>query len=423
LAARDAIVIGGGIAGCSAAGFLAAEGLSVTLLERRQVAACQSGLNAGWIRSLGRTRAELPLIQVAMELWREWASSLDLPLTIGGGYSVSGDEAGLARLLKWKQLADPLLPGVSLVECPPGRDLSFLRGAWSGALHRADDGHCEPVAAMRAIAGWARSHGVEILEQVPVTRLLVGNGAVRGVGTAAGDLEAPLVICAAGAWSSRLLRTAGVRLPVQILRSTLLRTQPVAPITTACVTTPAGALRQGRDGSLVIASGVRADVDLTLESFLFLPWFSASRRHASGKVTIHPSFLGRELLGLRTPRTWPVAGPWPDVAKPNYQRSGAALTAFSEILGIPLMAAEGGVWAGYVDLTPDANPVIGPAGSVRGLHIASGFSGHGFGVGPGAGLLAAQLALGHDPVVDPQPFALARMARRSGLRTPEEMLI
>ncbi len=120
MAACDAIVVGGGIAGCSAAGFLAAEGLTVALLERRQVGACQSGLNAGWIRSLGRTRAELPLIQVAMGLWREWASSLALPLTIGGGYSVAADEAGLARLLRWKQLADPLIPGVSLVAGPGG---------------------------------------------------------------------------------------------------------------------------------------------------------------------------------------------------------------------------------------------------------------------------------------------------------------
>ncbi len=276
---------------------------------------------------------------------------------------------------------------------------------------------------MRGIAAWARSQGVEIREQVPVTRILVSDGAVRGVGTAEDDLHAPLVICAAGAWSSRLLRTAGVRLPVQVLRSTLLRTRPVAPITAACVTTPAGALRQSRDGSLVIASGVRADIDVTLESFRFLRWFAAAGGQARGRVTIHPSFLGRELLRLRRPRSWPVAGPWPEVAKPNHERSSTALTAFSEMLGIPLATAEGGAWAGYVDVTPDANPVIGPAGSVRGLHIASGFSGHGFGVGPGAGLLAAQLALGHDPVVDPQPFALARMTRPSALRTPEEMLI
>jgi glycine/D-amino acid oxidase-like deaminating enzyme len=68
-------------------------------------------------------------------------------------------------------------------------------------------------------------------------------------------------------------------------------------------------------------------------------------------------------------------------------------------------------WGGLIDATPDAVPVIGPVAALPGLILASGFSGHGFGLGPGAGRLAAELAIGAPPVVDPAPFRLERFAR------------
>jgi len=65
-------------------------------------------------------------------------------------------------------------------------------------------------------------------------------------------------------------------------------------------------------------------------------------------------------------------------------------------------------WAGMIDVTPDAVPVISAVDAVPGFHIATGFSGHGFGIGPGAGKLAADLVTGARPVVDPTPFRFSR---------------
>jgi glycine/D-amino acid oxidase-like deaminating enzyme len=65
-------------------------------------------------------------------------------------------------------------------------------------------------------------------------------------------------------------------------------------------------------------------------------------------------------------------------------------------------------WAGRIDVTPDIVPVISPVDTVPGLLVATGFSGHGFGIGPGAGRLVADLVTGRDPVVDPTPFRLRR---------------
>ena len=65
-------------------------------------------------------------------------------------------------------------------------------------------------------------------------------------------------------------------------------------------------------------------------------------------------------------------------------------------------------WAGMIDVTLDAVPVISPVESVPGFFVATGFSGHGFGIGPGAGRLAADLVSGDSPIVDPTPFRLQR---------------
>jgi len=73
-------------------------------------------------------------------------------------------------------------------------------------------------------------------------------------------------------------------------------------------------------------------------------------------------------------------------------------------------------WGGMVDSTPDAIPVIAPVKAQPGLFIASGFSGHGFGIGPGAGRLAADLVAGDRPVVDPAPFRYSRMIDGTRLR-------
>jgi glycine/D-amino acid oxidase-like deaminating enzyme len=67
-------------------------------------------------------------------------------------------------------------------------------------------------------------------------------------------------------------------------------------------------------------------------------------------------------------------------------------------------------WAGFIDATPDAVPVISPVEALPGFFIATGFSGHGFGIGPAAGRLVADLVTGATPIVDPAPFRLSRFA-------------
>ena len=79
------------------------------------------------------------------------------------------------------------------------------------------------------------------------------------------------------------------------------------------------------------------------------------------------------------------------------------------------------VWSGWIDSTPDAVPVISAVERMPGLFLSTGYSGHGFGIGPGAGQLAADLILGGTPAVDPAPFRLSRLVDGSPIRKPGMM--
>jgi glycine/D-amino acid oxidase-like deaminating enzyme len=94
--------------------------------------------------------------------------------------------------------------------------------------------------------------------------------------------------------------------------------------------------------------------------------------------------------------------------KPHHAILDQALKAlqkdFPAFQGIPIIER----WAGMIDVTPDAVPVMDRVSKIPGLFVASGFSGHGFGLGPGAGQLMAEIITGEKTCVDPSPFRLDR---------------
>ena len=101
-----------------------------------------------------------------------------------------------------------------------------------------------------------------------------------------------------------------------------------------------------------------------------------------------------------------ILDPAPDMgaARLTHER---AIALFPSLQGRAVQA----VWAGYVDTTPDGVPGIGEVASLPGFMLAAGFSGHGFGIGPGAGHLIADLVSGATPIVDPQPLHPRRLAK------------
>ena len=232
--------------------------------------------------------------------------------------------------------------------------------------------------------------------------------------TESGPVRARTVVCAAGAWSARLIRPLGLRLPQRWVRGTVARTTPAPPLTRAGVWGPAVSFRQRRDGTLNIAAGGAADHDVTLDSLrharLFLPNYWKNRKLFRFHVG-RP--LLRDLAGLlpgaaarRRPLTWDRhLEPEPNPAK--VRRSLAELRA--PLPGARRRSRSRG--AGRATSTPrrTRSRSWGRRGP-PGLVLATGFTGHGFAMGPIVGRLVAELVVDGKPSLDLRPFRFSRFA-------------
>jgi glycine/D-amino acid oxidase-like deaminating enzyme len=413
----DVVIIGGGIVGCAAAYYLARRGVRPLLLERAEVAGQQSGRNWGFVRQQGRDPLEVPLMVEANRIWRGLAAELgaDIDWVQGGNLALAVTEERMGLFEQWVDIArhfgldTRLLRGREIETVVPG-----IQGSWRGGMYTASDGHAEPVKATEAFARAAVAHGAQVQPRCAAQALLTRGGEISGVVTERGELRTTRVICAAGGWSAALLRTVGLGLPQRLVRATVARTTPAPPITRAGVWGPAVAFRQRPDGRLNLAAGGATDYDVTLDALrhlrLFLPNYWKNR-------ALFRFHVGRPLwrdLG----RLWPASErrrhpfthdrdvePPPN---PDKVRRGLAefLRLFPTVQGLAIERS----WAGYIDVTPDAVPVLGPVASPRGLIVATGFSGHGFAMGPIAGRLVAELVVDGKPSLDLHGFRFSRFA-------------
>jgi glycine/D-amino acid oxidase-like deaminating enzyme len=424
----DAVVIGGGIVGCAAAYYLARRRVRVVLVERGEVAGEQSGKNWGFVRQQGRDPAEVPLMMEANRIWRGLEAELgaDVEWAQGGNLALAADRERLGLFEAWLAVARQVGLDTQLVmpreigELVPG-----IQGAWVGGMFTASDGHAEPARATEAFQQAAVAHGARVHTRCAALGIQTRGGEVSGVATEQGEVRTTRVVCAAGAWSSRLVRPLGLALPQRWVRATVARTTPAPPVTRAGVWGPAVAFRQRRDGSLNLAAGGAADHDVTLDSLrhlrLFLPNYWRNRQ-------LFRFHVGRPLLrdlggiwpgsaARRRPFTWDRDLETP----PNPTKVRRSLEEFRRLFPSLQDLAVVRSWAGYIDATPDLVPVLGEVSSPRGLILATGFSGHGFAMGPIAGRLAAELVVDGKPSLDLHAFRLARFAE-GGAAKPKNVL-
>jgi glycine/D-amino acid oxidase-like deaminating enzyme len=219
------------------------------------------------------------------------------------------------------------------------------------------------------------------------------------------------------------LRHHGVSLPQASIRSTSFRTAPLPEIVTGGLSTPQFTLRRRIDGGYTIGLSGRGRLELAPQGFRyareFWPMFLARR----DKLAIR---IGRSFFdGPEAMSRWSLDSVSPferiRMLDPAPQQSliDEALVAMGETypeLKGQIRVAQS--WGGAIDWTPDGIPVISPIAKIPGLIVAAGFSGHGFGTGPSAGKLAADLATGATPSIDPKPFRYERLIDGSDLTVP-----
>ena len=279
----DVLIIGGGIAGCATAYYLSKRNAKVILLEKGDIADEQSSRAWGFVRQQRRHPAEIPLMLASNRLWRELSQELnaDLEWVQGGLLALAPDEQEMEEFRKWLDIGKEYGVDAALLTAQEITALvPALEGEWAGGLYSADDGHAEPVKATTAFARAAQEQGARIYTSCPVQNLEITAGQVTGVVTERGTMNAPVVVCAAGAWSAKVARLVGLSLPQQVVRATVAETVPAPPITPIGLWAPDLGFRQRPGGSCYIAAGPVADYDVTLRSLRhwrkFLPKYLES---------------------------------------------------------------------------------------------------------------------------------------------------
>ena len=411
----DVVIIGAGIVGTSAAYFLSKIGLSVVLCEKGEVAGEQSSRNWGFVRQQGRDPAEIPAIIRSVKIWNSLSSEIgeDVGYVQSGSLYLANTEQQLSDYEAWLEHAKQYQIDTKILSKSEALNkIPSANGKWIGALTTLSDGRAEPSKATTAISRAAVRHGANIITNCAVRGLEFSAGKISGVVTEFGPIAANIVLCAAGAWSSLFCGRHGVELPQLVVRSSVFRTGPAPLISDHSIWCKDVALRRRQDGGYTVAHGSATEVPIVPNSFRwmskFLPAFKTEKTRLRFRLD------HRFYKELTIAKNWKTGSITPfekeriNQVRPSHsilkEAEANLKRLFPGLKDIKVLEQ----WAGLIDVTPDAVPVISPVSKLPGFYLATGFSGHGFGIGPAAGELAAGMITGSATNSELKPFALTR---------------
>ena len=362
----DVVVIGAGIAGTFTALRLAQKGRSVRLLEQGALFREASGRNGGGVRQQFRDPAEIPLAREAVKIWAGLGEELgqDLEYRRQGSLRLirSREDLDLSRKRvareKTMGLKVDLLGPEAVRERVPGLapELNLL-----GATHCASDGTANPLLMGQALTPALKAAGVDLRLNQPVQRLVARGGRVVAAQTNGSEYRAAAFVNAAGPWSRKLCHTVGLSYPVSIRKSQLLVTEPVPPVIPGFISFDNGYIRQAVDGNLHL--GVRGEPLAQIEKNL--------------------TFQALVDAGRNFPQVFPF------IRRLHIIRGFTGITAWP----------------------PDGIPIIDEGPGLEGFYLATGFSGHGFCLGPIVGQLLAEWIVDGRSSLDLSAFAWIRFGR------------
>jgi glycine/D-amino acid oxidase-like deaminating enzyme len=418
-AACDVVIIGGGVIGVMTAWFLAEKGLRVTLCEKGRIAGEQSSRNWGWVRQQGRDPAELPIMIEAMRIWKSLAQEFGdaLGFRQEGALYLAKTEAEMAGFSAWLPYAQA--HGLDTALLTRAQVASRLMGAadlWCGGLITPSDGRAEPWVAVPLLATGAVRRGAVIVENCAVRMLDIAGGRITGVITEAGRIACDQVVLAGGAWSRLFAQAHGVTFPQLSVLASVAATEAMPDVFAGNAADNDFAFRRRADGGYTIAPGAEHDFYIGPNAFgsviSYLPTLRRDYKSTHLRAAAPTGFPD----AWGTKRHWAAdeVSPFEKMRllnpAPNMTTLGRVQASFAAAfpaLGRPKLRA---VWAGMIDAMPDIVPVIGRTDAIPGLVIATGMSGHGFGIGPGFGRVIADIVAGGYPGHDLSRFRLSRFS-------------
>ena len=338
----------------------------MVVLERDQVGAGSTSKAAGGIRVQFATRVEIELSLRGLAFFKRFEDEMGVPCDFHqeGYLFVVTDEATLARFRANVALQQSMGADVRLLAPDDARALvpalnvdDALAAVWGPT-----DGHASPNDVVQAYAAQARAHGVRIVEETPVTGIVLERGRVAGVQTPAGTIATPLVVNAAGPWAPLVGRMAGLELPVDPRRRHIFVTDAFdglrhpLPLVTD---TGSGFYCRSEQGAVLMSPG---DVGATTEYEARVDW-SALEQTVEKAVRRIPALERAQIRHA---------------------------------------------WAGLRPLTPDGRAILDWAPGVEGLFLAVGFCGHGFQHSPAVGETVAELLLDGRSALDLHDLRLDR---------------
>ena len=381
----DAVIVGGGCMGASVAYHLTRRGITdIVLVEREtMLGAGSTGRNAGGVRhqfsNAANVRLSIESIRMIEHFADEVGQAVDLHqdgylFLLSSSDSVQEFRKNVA-LQRSLGVAVDWLDAAGAAALAPGLDVTGV----TAATFCARDGIADPAGVTMGFARAAQASGATIERDAEVIAIQVASGRVRAVTTTRGAIEAPIVINAAGPHARAVGRMAGTDVPVDPFRRHIF----IASLNSR---TPNS---EPRTSNLVA-------------------WPSSRIMVIDFETTFYCHREGEGLLfGMGDPDespTFDLTVQWdflPRVIEVAVRR----MPALAE-------AAVTHAWAGLYEMTPDHNPIIGPAADVGGLFTIAGFSGHGFQHSPAAGRILADLVAGRDPRFDVSPFSPDRFVAR-----------
>lgn len=360
----DVIIIGGGIVGSSIAYQLTQAGChNVLVIERESHQGKGStGKSMGGVRAQFTTPVNIQMSLYSIPFYASFDERFDHP----AGYRPQGylfvatKPSHLEYLKKNQQLQKSLgLKDVRMISAaeitamvPQLRSDDILGGSFCPT-----DGFVDPYSAMTGFIKRAIDNGVTVWKSTEVTGVLKNGNRVSGVATSRGDVHAPVVVNAAGAWAAEIAKLAGVDLPVTPLRRMLIPTEPF----------------DGVSHEIPMVIDMTNGFHFRPEGRGFLLAWNDPEETPGYKFDFDPDFIEKVLT-----------------------RAADRVPCFENLAVNPKRA-----WAGLYEMSPDHHGIIGEFPELPGLYAANGFSGHGVMHAPATGKIVADLITeGRTTIVD-----------------------